>query len=354
MNKTHSMWLRILTLVMLLTICFTACARTDEPEETEAAETTGVVIETTTEEETTTEKKTSKHDIMEQECEYRVLISSDQHYTYKQTWYSVTPEDRLQMWVNAVLAEHERRPFDLIILNGDYSLDYWGAGGSVLTDGKCTTKDFVDNYVSQIRAAMPNVPLFILPGNHDAFKDDTWFEMTGNHRQETYKLGNNVFVMMDSYANNLEPAVEPAGGASFLSPMDTEYLKDQVEAYPDCNIYLVSHHFGFNENMNAEFRTVVAENDNIVALFQGHEHKIDILNLGITYNNKKIFNTGNFSYTGDEDHINSTFWGFRDLLILEENAYSRYIIADSRAQVKGKWKDFTRSIKEPGEIEYPD
>ena len=199
---------------------------------------------------------------------------------------------------------------------------------------------------------MPDVPLYILPGNHDAFKDDRWLEMTGNHRQETFKLGNNVFVMMDSYANNLEVTTNQ-GGEYFLSPMDTQYLKNQVEAYPDCNIYLVSHHFGWNRAENASFRQVVAENDNIVALFQGHEHKIDIVNLGLTYHKAKIFNTGNFSYTGDEDRINTTFWGFRDLLILEENAYSRYIIADSHAQIKGKWKDFTRSIKEPGEIEYP-
>ena len=291
-------------------------------------------------------------DLMEINSEYRVLISSDQHFTYRNNWYNVTPEDRLQMWVDAVLEEHARRPFDLIILNGDYSLDYWGSGGSVLKDGICTTEQFVDRYVSQIRDAMPDVPVFVLPGNHDAFKDDTWYEMTGNHRQETFKLGNNVFVMMDSYATNLEPSTEPSGGAKFLSPMDTEYLQEQINNYPGCNFYLVTHHFGFNNDDNADFREVIAANDNIVALFQGHEHKTDVVDLGETYNNKKIFNTGNFSYT-EVSNIYDCFWGFRDLLILKDKAHSRYIIANSTAYVNGKWRDFTRTTNAASDIAYP-
>ena len=48
-------------------------------------------------------------------ADHRVLLTSDMHYTYLQTWYGVTAEARLQAWVDAILYEHSLRPFDLIV-----------------------------------------------------------------------------------------------------------------------------------------------------------------------------------------------------------------------------------------------
>jgi hypothetical protein len=58
-----------------------------------------------------------------EEPSYRILIASDTHCTDLMDWYGVADEDRLQMWVDSVLAEHELQPFDLIIIAGDISLD---------------------------------------------------------------------------------------------------------------------------------------------------------------------------------------------------------------------------------------
>ena len=55
---------------------------------------------------------------------YRILITSDIHDTDLETWYGVSNAARLEHWLRQVLAEHEKMPFDLILIPGDISLDY--------------------------------------------------------------------------------------------------------------------------------------------------------------------------------------------------------------------------------------
>ena len=54
----------------------------------------------------------------------RILLTSDMHCTDLMTWYGVSDADRQQAWVDTVLAEHQKQPFDAIIIAGDISLDY--------------------------------------------------------------------------------------------------------------------------------------------------------------------------------------------------------------------------------------
>ena len=55
---------------------------------------------------------------------YRILLTSDLHDTDLETWYGVSNEERLEHWLGQVHAEHEKMPFDLILIPGDISLDY--------------------------------------------------------------------------------------------------------------------------------------------------------------------------------------------------------------------------------------
>ena len=55
---------------------------------------------------------------------HRVLITSDIHCTDLEDWYGVSDEARMEHWLRSVLAEHEKHPFDLILIPGDISLDY--------------------------------------------------------------------------------------------------------------------------------------------------------------------------------------------------------------------------------------
>ena len=45
---------------------------------------------------------------------YRILLTSDIHDTDLETWYGISNAARLEHWLQQVLAEHEKMPFDLI------------------------------------------------------------------------------------------------------------------------------------------------------------------------------------------------------------------------------------------------
>jgi hypothetical protein len=69
----------------------------------------------------------------EEKRDLRVILSSDIHCTDLLEWYGVGFRTRMQHWVDTVLAEHAADPIDLLVINGDISLDYWINGGSVIT-----------------------------------------------------------------------------------------------------------------------------------------------------------------------------------------------------------------------------
>ena len=276
-----------------------------------------------------------------EETDFRVLIASDIHYTTLREWHGLSADERAQLWVDAIFAEHMRQPIDLIIINGDVSLDHWISGGSYLMRGFSETKIFMEKYVSQLREI---APVITLPGNHEQFGEAKWKELTGNSRSETYVLGNNLFIMPDSYANNLDPEVNHDGNYSFF---DTDEIKKVMKEYPNHNVYIISHYIDMSKQKSAFF-DLLKENDNIIGLFSGHTHSAYSLG-GNTYAGKTIAETGNFCYTKESD-VENNFWGFRDLIITKDHATSRYITAECDALVEGKQVHYAR--KEINVIEY--
>ena len=265
-------------------------------------------------------------------ADHRVLITSDVHYTYLKTWYGTTPEARMQAWVDAILYEHSLRPFDLIVIAGDTSLDHWewNGGGTYIKDGVSTTKTFMENYVSQLPA---EVPVFVLAGNHEQFGNAKWQELTGNDRQGSMVLGNDLYLFVDSYAGELDPNYHHDGVST--AP-DVAFIRSEMEKHPDHNVYLISHGFDLKKG-GTEFASIVKD-PRVVALFQGHTHRCNVDKLGASYDNKKLLHTGNFSYTAHDDtvqEIRQSFWGFRDIVTVGDRAVSRYIVAESRATVEG-------------------
>ncbi len=302
-----------------------------------------------TEETTSRAKQQNAVDLLDEEAmlplaDYRVLLTSDTHYTYRNTWYGVTPEERMQTWVNAILYEHALRPFDLIVIMGDTSLDHWehNGGGSYLKDGVCTTKTFMENYVSQLPA---EVPVFVLAGNHEQFGNEKWREITGNDRQGSLVLGNNLFLFLDSFAQALDPDYHHDGVST---PPDTAFIREEMAKYPDHHVYMLSHHFDLNAG-GEEFAALVRD-PRVVALFQGHTHQCTAKALGADYAGKKLLQTGNFSYTAHKESTEAmlqSFWGFRDLAILGSRSVSRYIVAQSSATVNGTPVNVERQLRHP-------
>lgn len=260
--------------------------------------------------------------------EYRVLLASDIHCTHLAEWYGVSNEERMQAWVDAVLDEHARQQIDLLLLLGDYSLDHWeyGGGGSWLNENKSTTEQFFRDYVSQLPE---EIEIFSIAGNHEQFGDEKWFEITGNHRTGSVLLGDNLFIMLDTFGANLDPSVHSDGT---YQPADVEFIRQQMEQYPYAKVYLCAHYFDVNAE-SYEFQDVLFEN-RVMGLFMGHTHLNTVENY-VWFGLKPLAQTGNFSYTNG-DSLKDSFWGFRDLVITSDGAESNYIVAASEAVVNGE------------------
>jgi len=287
---------------------------------------------------TTTPESTPSPVPQDPDPDLRVIISSDIHCTNLQQWYSTDYRTRMEHWVDTVTKEHAEKPIDLLIINGDISLDYWISGGSVLTYGedRATTKLFINKYLSQIP---DEIPVFVLPGNHEQYSDEKWTALTGNHRQGYMFVGGTLFICLDTFAGNLDPKVNHDG---VYTGADVDYINSLMETYPECDVYLVAHHFDTAKE-SAAFRKLVKENDRIKGLFSGHTHKTAIIELGEAWGNKTIAQTGNFAYF--KDTAKESFWGFRELVITDTDAYSQYIIAESEAKVDGEKMQFERTVR---------
>ena len=126
---------------------------------------------------------------------FRVLLTSDIHCTDLEDWYGVRDEERMQRWLEDVLAEHARHPFDLILIPGDISLDFH-AGRTPFDKGFSTSYLFMKMYASRLPAG---VSVLVSPGNHDTFPEEIWQKIAGNGCQCHAVLGNHTFVMLHNF-----------------------------------------------------------------------------------------------------------------------------------------------------------
>lgn len=309
----------VLTLALALPLLVTGCGKAAQ---------TSTAPESTTVQPADTEQPTKS---------LHVVFSSDIHCTYLKEWYSVNYNVRIQHWVNTLIKEHEENPIDLLVINGDISLDYWIHGGSVLEDGNKTSKYFLNSFLSQLPK---DIPVIILPGNHEQYSDEEWFSITGNHRQGYYRLNGTLFIFPDTFGGELDPDYHHDG--EYIGA-DVTYIKEVMAENPDCDVYLVAHHFD-TEKESAAFKKLVRETDRIKGLFSGHTHQTAVIQLDASWGNKTLAQTGNFSYV--KNNITEEFWGFRELIITEDAAYSQYVMAESSAKINGVTTSFERTLSE--------
>ena len=266
----------------------------------------------------------------------RVLITSDIHYRYPsddKLYYGVKNSDRVQLWVDSVNYEHENNGnFDLIIIAGDVSLDHYLQQGTYTTsNGQTSETDiFIKNYVSQLP---DGVPVYIMPGNHEQYSNEQWKTLTGNDRQFSVEMEGNLFICLDNFNDNLEP--NRTGNPSYTKS-DVEFIEAEMSKYPNDKVWLIGH--WIQESWESEeFNSLVRNDDRIKGLFAGHQHQCEV----VDFCGKTLAKSGNFSISNfdsyptgndfEQDVINVTnsFWGFRELVITEDSAYSQYILADT-------------------------
>ena len=267
---------------------------------------------------------------------FRVLLTSDMHCTdlYGREWFGLTNQQRMQHWVDTVLKEHQADPFDAILIPGDISLDYHDKK-TPYDKGYSTGLEFIKDYLSQL----PPIPRFILAGNHEQFTHEDWLALTGNHRQGAVIVGNNTFIMLDSFACDLSHSYD---SSDKYSPMDVDYIQKMIKASPQNDVYLVTHYIDLNLDTK-DFCHLLQTEPRIKGIFAGHTHLNRVLPLGEKYRNLVIAETGNFSYTLEKD-LTKGFWGFRDLVITPDTAVSHYIVAESNAIIDGQPRSFARTV----------
>ncbi len=270
--------------------------------------------------------------------DFRVVLTSDVHCTHLAEWYGVPYQQRMQHWVDVLTAEHEKTPIDLLIIAGDVSLDHWvfGEGGSWLSQGYSSSEEFYEEYVS----ALPDdIPVVMIAGNHEQYSNEQWEDIAGNGRQEYYVLGNNLFLMLDTFRGELDPDYNHDG---VYVGVYMKYIHEILKEHGDKDIWLISHYFNMEKESEA-FKKFLRENDNIMGLFQGHTHESSVIKLGQEYNYLNIAQTGHFSYTNEKD-VEANFWGFRDLIITADGASSQYVVVESNAVLNGQKTQIERQI----------
>jgi len=285
--------------------------------------------------------------IPENDDEYRVLVTSDLHYTVLARYYSMNRDTRLQYWLDGILAEHERDPFDLIVILGDVSLDYWGwnnGGVHQRFPDVSETKSFVEKYLPKLPEG---VPVFVLPGNHELYSNDEWKEITGNNRNESFVLGDNLFIMPDSYGGVVDPEYVGNGvNDAPYTPVDVDFINEVIDSNPDCkNIFLMSHYFDFQKESD-EFRQLLKDEKRIVGLFAGHSHDENVRKLNdYGYIDLTIAQTGNFA-SNDSSTVENFNWGFRDIKITPKRIYSTYITPECKYTVNSVEYTVKRTISD--------
>lgn len=272
---------------------------------------------------------------------YRVLITSDIHCTDLEDWYGVSDRGRMEHWLREVLAEHEKEPFDLILVPGDISLDYHQER-TPFQKGYSTAYLFMKMYASRLPEG---VPVLVGAGNHEQFPEEAWRKITGCPRQSHHVLGEHLFILLDSFKAALGTEYD---SSDVYTPMDTDYVRGLMEAHPDKYVWLLSHWFEPGEETEA-FRQLVRD-PRVKGLFMGHSHDHRLIPLGPDYGGKCIAQTGNFSYTMSGAHTGG-FWGFRDLKLREDRAVSSYIMVQSTVILEEGTVTFPRRISEVAEYE---
>lgn len=257
----------------------------------------------------------------------RIILASDIHHCHK-TWYGLSSEERMERLVRDLKEEYEKDPYAIILFLGDYSLDFWEweIKGCYLNERRSYTREFVETYASRLPAEC-----IMIPGNHEQYGENTWHAITGGQRKGIWTTDGWLFILLDNFRADLDP-VEHSDGT--FTPIDVEYVREKMNAYPDRRVVLCGHHFDFEKETPEGCRLV--RDPRIICLASGHVHRSDIITLPETLGAKKILRTGHYSYAAAPDPLRFLH-GFREILLTDEALISRYITPPNRILLEEQW-----------------
>ncbi|MBQ9117289.1 MAG: metallophosphoesterase [Clostridia bacterium] len=253
-----------------------------------------------------------------------VILASDIHLCHID-WYGMQNESRVDKFFSDIRARYEQEPFDALLLLGDYSLDYWAweIKGCFLNEGK----SYSELFAIKLRQALGDLPIKIsmIAGNHEQFGEEAWNRITGFSREDVYINGDTVFLLLDTFAGNLDPTEHSDGT---YTGANVAKIKEYLQRYSEKRFVLCAHHFD-PQRESEEFRRLLRDEERIICLFGGHVHRSCALPLGEEYGNKTLIYTGNYSYSAERP-ITRSMWGYREVVLSPTELSTRYVTPENR------------------------
>ena len=246
----------------------------------------------------------------------RLLLATDIH-NCQFDWYDMKTEDRMELFTKSLIDEYERKPYDAIVTLGDYSLDFWAwnEGGSYLWETPVSrTDEFIKKYVSR----MPT-DFYMIPGNHEQYGNEIWQKIVGTPREYVIEYGEYVFVMLDTFAGELDPKRHHDG---IYTGINTEFLSSVLCDYKDKKVILCAHDISIAEESDAA-RNLILENKNVICAFTGHTHRDNASILPISWRSLPVFYCGDFSSSSKESGERN--WGYRLLDVSSDAILTEYV-----------------------------
>lgn len=215
---------------------------------------------------------------------HRILLISDPHYMsdgtreeYKLLYpdakpsgaagdaYGYTQKQKIDFILEDLNAFMEKEPVESVLILGDLGTDDYSFRNLPVNyclkfKEECMDKLGCDSYA--------------LPGNHDSYPNDMWYDIFQYDRQYSVKIGDAAFIMLDTF----QGGVAKDGGGSPYTGVDIEWLEQELKKYPTENIFLCTHGLSQKKH-DPKFTEFLAKNERVVCVFVGHIHKNEVMRL---------------------------------------------------------------------------
>lgn len=249
---------------------------------------------------------------VEQDKTLRIVIASDLHFDSITEGLTMgLTNDRFQVMVDSINAEHHKKPIDFVLLNGDLITIHSGN----LANKKERMLEFKHKYLDQLE-----MPYFAIRGNHDGFTDAEWEEMFNQKPQISIETESFVFLMIDVY-NTYDSTFNSGADMKYIGAYtQLDWIKEQVEYAKSASkkVICIYHYIDFGVSEEATWLNYLKSEDAIIAQVVGHSHVVYAQNDSTT--GKPKIGTGNFGNTSgqasDETHPKENRSGYK---IIEVN-----------------------------------
>ena len=243
---------------------------------------------------------------------HRVLLISDPHYMpdetreeYKRLYpgailpaaagdaYGYTQKQKIEFIVNDLNSFMEQEDTEAVLVLGDLGTDDYGF------------RNIPFNYCLKFKQECMdrlNCKTYALPGNHDSYPNDMWFNIFGYGRQYSVKVGDAVFIMLDTF----QGGVAKDGGGAPYTGVDIEWLTQELKKYPTEHIFLCAHGLSRKE-YDPRLRELLEHNKRIVCIFIGHVHVNEMFCVD-ELDDRYVMNVNGYSFVNE---IVDGKWVFR-------------------------------------------